>query len=102
MGSQPPRWPVGESRQVVCEERGGQEALLLQYPQQPQGPFISNPDCPDARGCLPFQPGTPPRGTHRISQAVEGPQVSAATTLRSPGRSHAEVAELPDEAPLGS
>lgn len=37
----------------------------------------------------------------RISKAVEGPQVSAATTLRSPGRSHAEVAELPEEAPLG-
>lgn len=87
-GPQPPLRPAGEPRQVVCgKERGGQEAPLPQDPQQSRVPLF-----PTRAASSPA--ANPPRGTHRISQVSAAP-------LRSPGDSHAEVAETARESPRG-
>lgn len=92
-GPPPPLPSAGQSEQIVFGGRNGagKGYRCFRTPNS-LGPLLSNPGCPDAR-CPQLQRRTPPCTTHRISQAVEGHQVSATTTLRSVGRSHAGVAE---------
>lgn len=80
---------------LCLEEAGGGEGADKDASGSPNspGPLYFQSGCPDTRDCPQLHPRCPPRGTHRISQAVEGHQISAGTTLCLLGCSHAEVAE---------